>query len=728
MKLRTALLLLVILTLAGCAAPTPTAAPLPTFTPPGPAVRTTSMPDAKAAAAEFLQAWKQDDTAGMYALLSQLSRDAIPEEEFTRMYSEVAQTLSLQEMDYEVLSSLVNPGAAQVAYRVTYHTALVGDLQRNMTMDLVLEDGQWRVQWYDGLIMPDIAGPNRIIMDISVPARGNIYDKDGEALAAQSDAYALGIIPGQIQDEDTLLAELSRLTGKDSDYIYSLYEFAGSDWYIPIGDAPASEVEPRLEILQRAGVQVSKYNTRYYFDKAAPHVVGYVQSIFAEELEEYRRAGYSGGEKVGKYGLEMWGEEYLAGQRGASLLVINEQGQIQARLGERSSKPAYSIYTTLDKDLQVQVQKALEGFRGAAVVMERDTGRILALVSSPAYNPNLFDWNNANAAWSTELADPSNPLYNRATMGEYPLGSVFKIVTMAAALESGVFTPRSTYECGHTFTELIGRTYYDWTYEKEVAPSGTLTLPEGLIRSCNPWFYHIGLDFYLHDQANLIPDMARGFGLGEPTGIEQLPEADGNVPVPRSEPEAIELGIGQAELLVTPLQVVDFIAAVGNGGTLYRPQVVERIADPDGNAIYEFEPEVRGQLPVSEENLAVIQEAMRGVISSPRGTAHSVFLGMQVPIYGKTGTAQSGSGRPHAWFAGYTDAQNSTKPNIAVVVIAENVGEGSEIAAPIFRRILEIYYSGRPTRLYPWESNFYITQTPTSLYTESPTPEETPAP
>jgi penicillin-binding protein 2 len=713
----------------------PTETPLPT-----PIVNVTPAPDVQSAAQKYLDAWQAEDYATMYAMLAPVSRDAISEEDFVGKYKDAAVNLTLQKIEVSTLSALTNPTTGQAAYRVRYHTSLLGELSRDTMMDLVLDSGSWKIQWEDGMIMPELKGGNHLSVDITVPARGNIYDRKGSALAAQSDAVALGIIPGKIEDgqEGKLLDQLSYLTGKTSQSIKALYKNAGPDWYIAVGEAPAELVQNRIETLSNlGGLIMNNYNTRFYYDEGnAPHVVGYVQSVPADQLEEYQRNGYRGDEKVGTAGLEKWGEAQLTGTRGASLYVVDPQGKIVTRLVQVDPKPAESIYTTLDATLQLQTQKAMEGFKGAAVVLERDTGRVLAMASSPGFDPNLFDGNNYNLAWAQNdmLNDGNQRLVNRAAQGGgYPLGSVFKIITMAAALESGLYTTDSSYNCQHTFTELPGITLNDWTLEHDVAASGELTLPQGLMRSCNPWFYHIGLDLFRQKGAKAVSDMARGFGLGSETGIEQVAENTGSMPDPASDNDAVQLAIGQGTMLVTPLQVADFVAAIGNGGTLYRPQVVEKVGTPDGDPSMTFQPAERGKLPISADTLKIIQDAMRSVVQNKRGTAYLAFTGLSVPVYGKTGTAQNPGTKAHAWFAGYTDAKQKDKPDIAIAVIAENAGEGSEIAAPIFRRIVEDYFFGGPVRLYDWESSFYVTKTPIPEETETPTPQplppqDTPAP
>jgi penicillin-binding protein 2 len=478
------------------------------------------------------------------------------------------------------------------------------------------------------------------------------------------------------------------------------------------------------------------YTSRYYANSgAASQTIGYTLSISPENIDAYKRQGYCGNERVGWIGVEKAEEDFLAGEHGGTLYIADPQGQIIANLAQKEEKPSNDVYLTLDKNLQSYAEQALAGFTGAVVVIERDTGRVLALASSPGFDPNLFDSNNFNNGYMVNnlLNDAERPMYNRATQGQYPLGSVFKVITFSAGLESGLFLPETTYDCQYDFTEIQGQILYDWTWDhcqsrvrnglfcdtSDSVPSGLLTLSEGLMRSCNPWFYHIGLDLYRNNRSGDIAAMSQAFGLGSLTGIVGVEEEPGQILIPGSELEATNQAIGQGDVLVTPLQVARFMAAIGNGGTLYRPKLIEKIVNANGNTVESFQPEVVGTLPIQPDRLKALQDAMINVIFNTRGTANFRLVrqnSFNFPAAGKTGTAESNiPDSPHAWFAGYTYNNYNGKPDIAVAVIVEYIGEGSDYAAPIFNRILETYYFGQPQRLYWFESAFGITRTPTPL-------------
>lgn len=756
MKLRPLVFIVISLALFGCSQvrlpiPTSTNRVTPQSTLPEPQVETTLVPDPREVAQIYLNHWKAEEYPAMYALLTKVSQDAISEEAFTARYKGVANEAALSGWDYDILSSLKNPESGQVGYKVILHSILVGDIEGETLMNLSLEGGEWRIQWDDSLILPELRGGNSLFMDYRIPSRGNIYSSDGRALVAQADAVAIGLDTANVNpdQEDGLLGEIYRLTGVHPQTLSGMIEaWRPFGYYLPVADISVDALAPREAVLAGySGVILQPFRTRYYFDDGiAPHVLGYMSLIQADEVDTYKRLGYKIDERVGRDGLEYYAEKSLAGVRGGVLYVVDANKNIITQLASKDAQPAQAVYTSLDYDLQLGLQRSnalSAGMQGAIVVLERDTGRVLAMLSSPGFNPNLFEPYNANSSYLLkDLFTSSTPLLNRATRGLYPLGSVFKIVTMSAALESGLYTKDTEYDCGYFFTELAGMEPHDWTYDHfledgKTQASGKLTLPEGLMRSCNPFFWHIGLDFYRRGMYTAISDMARGFGLGSATGIE-IGDLAGDIPDPTSEVDAVNLAIAQGNTLITPLQVADFIAAVGNGGTLYKPSVIDRIVPVDGNATYVFAPTVRGKLPISPENLSIVQQAMVSVVMNPRGTAYrtssfginSFVNSTSIPVAAKTGTAESGFGDPHAWFAGYTFAGRENRPDIAVAVLVENGGEGSVVAAPIFRRVLEIYFLGNPQMRYPWEAQIGVVATPTPEVSETPTPEvsETPNP
>lgn len=679
-------------------------------------------PDAQAAVTAFLQALQKDDYASMYDMLSQPSRDGITLEAFSKRINDALNTMSAAGMEYSINSSLLNPRAAEVAYSITYKTILAGDIQRNIVVRLVNENEVWKVEWQDGLILPELADGNLLAMEYNIPARGDIYDRDGLPIVSQADAFAFGIQTDQIDYEiiNTLLNELGKLCGFDPEFIQDEIDVNGPGWYLPMCEGTREEAQRLLSINPGGLVISDEYNSRYYFETGlAPQVVGYTQLISPEQLDAYRRLGYDGSEKVGQAGIEKWAEDYLAGQHGGILRVVSPSGQIISTLGQSAAQPADSVYLTIDRNMQYYAQQSIEFFRGAIVVMEVDTGRVIAMASGPDFDPNLFEPANPNRDALVDLLNSANePLLNRATQGQYPLGSAFKTISMAAALESGLYLKETTYDCQYDFTELEERVLHDWTWQhcedakavgdfcddSSTTPSGLLTLQEGLMRSCNPYFWHIGLDLFNFDRRSDIANMARAFGLGKLTGIGQIPELAGQITDPTTPVDAVNQAIGQGDMLVTPLQVAAFTAAIANGGTLYRPQIVERIQPIEGDPKLIFRPEANGTLPVRAENLTIIQDAMYMVTNNSRGTARFNLRGFieQYKVAGKTGTAESGNGKSHAWFAGYTlNAANTTLPDIAIVVIVENIGEGSEYAVPIFRAMAETYYYGSPQTV-PW--------------------------
>ncbi len=688
--------------------------------------------DAGGYARAFYRAWEAQDYLGMYSLLAPRSQALVGSEAFVQRYDEAMKTAAVQQVIAQPVTLVQEGAQAEFGVRVTWETAVFDPITRDYTVPLVYEDGRWGIVWDEGLILPELAGGNRLTMEHAVPSRASIYDIGGYALAYQGKAIGLGIIPGQIEDEAGLLAMLSPILDKDPAEIKEMYAAAQADWYVPIGDIPEDILQENILALQpyiNAGLAPPEArNSRLYSDSGvAPHIVGYTGFIPAEELDSYLEQGFRGDEMVGRAGLEAWGEDYLNGERGGVLSVIGPSGEYVTTLAEKDPLQSRSIYATIDHTFQSAVEQALAeaietlpgGHSGAAVVLDVNTGDVKAMASYPDYNPTIFDALRPGS--DTELAavlnDAGRPLLNRAAQGVYPAGSVFKIVTMSAALNSGQYTPDTFYTSTGVWNKL-GDEYAktDWL----AGGHGTITLKQALVVSCNTCFYDVGYNLDGQDNT-ILPDTAMGFGLGQPTGIQGVAESPGLIPDPEwkmnsrgegwATGDAVNMAIGQGFVQVTPLQIAAIMGSFANGGTLIQPKLIDRIGAGGGAPEETWPVTENGRMPLTDEHIAVIKESLWNVANGPWGTATDRFEGLPLQVAGKTGTAEAPPNNSHAWFAGYAPAAPYTQadgtvisePEIAIAVIIENGGEGSVVAAPVFRRIVELYYGIEPTP-YHWSS------------------------
>lgn len=679
----------------------------------------------------FYQAWVGKDYLGMYSLLSPQSQALVDSRTFVEFYEQMMQAATVLSVHAQPLSAVQEGDRAEFGVRVTWDTATVGQLTRDHIVDLIFSDGRWGVVWDESLILPELEGGQRLYTEHRIPARANIYDIDGDALAYQGSIITLGVVPGQIEDEEGLLNAMSQVLNMTPDDIRFLYVASLPDWYVPIGDVTGEVMEENFNLLQPfigAGLVTEDRLTRLYTPEGiAAHIVGYTGYIPAENVESYKELGYRGDEQVGLVGVEQWGEPYLSGTRGGVLSIVGPSGEHIQNIAEQEPQQARSVYTTIDREFQAAVEQALADAieahplaqAGSAVVLDVNTGAVRAMASYPDYNPNIFDplRVNSEVELGRVLNDPGRPLLNRVTQGEYPAGSTFKLITFSAAVNSGLYTPETRYTSTGTWNRL-GDSFIkrDWLE----GGHGTVSLSQALVVSCNSCFYDVG---YNLEQADpfILPNTARAFGLDEPTGIEGLPENSGLIPDPEWKLEnvgegwvpgdSVNMAIGQGFVQVTPIQMARIIAAIANGGTMYKPTVIDRIGAGGGAPEEAWPAEEQGQLPLSPENLQVIRDSLRRVTASSSGTAAFQFEGFPVPVAGKTGTAETVVDASHAWFVGYAPAEPYTKadgttieePEIAVVVMIENSGEGSEVAAPVFRRIIELYYGIEPLRPYAWE-------------------------
>ncbi len=642
----------------------------------------------------FLTAWRQARYSEMYRLLSPDDQAAYAEDAFTTAYADFASVAKLTALNPQVISLLVDKDQARARFRVSYRSQTVGDFERENVLALALVGDAWRVRWSPAAILPEMQPGDKVHVLYQTSVRGNIYDRAGHALAAQATYVTVGVVPAHIQDERILLAALSRVFGLAPAAIQEKYKNAPrGDWFMPVGDIAPEQAQAFYDDLRAdPGIEMRETFRRAYPDGPLfAHIVGYLGQISEDELKTWHMKGYQSGDVVGKSGLEAWAEPYLAGQRGAQLVVLTKEGQVRGIVAQRPAVHSRNVVVTLNTALQQAATEALGDRIGAIVALDPRDGSVLALVSYPAFDPNDFAAGVSASVWSALTGDARKPLLNRTTQAVYPAGSIFKVVTMAAALENAGFAADSTFTCTGAFSA------YNRTW-KCYGVHGTLDLVRGLTQSCDVVFYTLGKALYEAD-ANALSNMARGFGLGRATGIDLPGESPGLVPDGAWKQQArgeawypgdgINLAIGQGDLLVTPIQIATLYAAIANGGTLYRPHVVAEVpAWTEGEQDIVIQPEVIGTLPVSAEHLAAIRRGLEGVTQPPYGTSWRVFQGMPISVAGKSGTAENIVEIPHSWWVGYAPADN---PEIVVAAIVENVGEGSRFAAPIVRQVMEAW-------------------------------------
>ncbi len=420
-------------------------------------------------------------------------------------------------------------------------------------------------------------------------------------------------------------------------------------------------------------------------------VVGYTGEVSADELSELSAKGYVAGDTIGKTGVEAAAEPVLAGQRGGRLTVITPQGEVAATIASIPPRAGETVALTLDLDWQRAAEAALGDHTGSVVIIDPADGAIRALASSPRYDPNVFASGQGVAAL---LNDPGQPLIDRPVQGQYPPGSTFKVVTMAAALERGAFQPDSTFTCTGTWMGLPGVTMKCWL----ATGHGQISLVSGLTQSCDVVFYELGKRLDELDE-DYLPSFAAACGLGAPVGALPGVEAKGVMPGPAwkqatlrqpwTRGDTVNLAIGQGYLLVTPLQLATIYAQIAGGGRLAAPRLLDRAVQPGGNVERTLPAPAPRALPWSPATLQAVRAGLKGVVADPAGTASFVFRGSPLAglVAGKTGTAEAAPGQaPHAWFACFAPFD---APKVVVLVMIEHGGEGSAVAAPIARRVLE---------------------------------------
>ncbi len=566
------------------------------------------------------------------------------------------------------------------------------------------------------------AEDNRITIVPIAPPRGLILDRGGTVLARNDSGYTLEISPSRVKDLADTIDQLSKIVeigSRDVARFKKLLAETRSADSLPIRTRLSDEEVARFAVnrFRFPGVEIRARLFRSYpLGESASHVIGYIGRINEDDQERLDEldvaSNYRGTDTIGKRGIEASYEQDLHGTTGFEQMEIDAAGRGVRALSRTPPQPGNDVSLTLDIGLQQVAERAFGNRRGALVAIEPSTGAVLALVSEPGYDPNLFVDGIDPQSWDALNNSPDRPLNNRAIAGLYPPGSTLKPYLALAALELGKRTPKSTIHDPGYFV-FGDRRFRD----DKPGGHGVVDLYKSLVVSCDTYYYMLANDLGI----DAIAKSLAPFGFGSRTGIDIDGEAAGVLPSPEwkerrfARPdqrkwypgETISIGIGQGYNAYTPVQLAVAVATLANGGAMYRPHLVDHIDNPRTGRRRYVEPQLERRLPLQEANLQFIRHAMAGVNSDPEGTGARAFAGAQYTSAGKTGTAQviaikenekyseknvAERYRDHSLFIAFAPIDS---PKIALAVVVENGGFGAAAAAPIARTVLDYYLLGK---------------------------------
>lgn len=578
---------------------------------------------------------------------------------------------------------------------------------------------------------------SNFVKSLEIPAdRGMILDRRGTILADARPSYDVQLTPAFCGDTDATLEQLAPVLGLDRRALERVKKKARSatrlDRFLPI--RVARDIDPAaLDWVQARELELDGIDVRvrpqrnYRYGTMLAHVLGHMNEIGPQELAAAKQRGddYALGDAIGRAGLEERFEEWLRGEDGLEQVVVDAKGrrtENRIQVGEggeeeslipedermKPSVPGHNVVLSIDARLQQEAADVFPGLEGAVVAVDPQTGYVLVLYSRPAFDPNRMSGGITPQEMQALRDDPFEPVLHRAIQQHYSPGSTFKAFTALAALGSGAVEPEDKTTCRGGY-RLGRRRWRCW----KLSGHGSMDLHHAIQQSCDTYFYWVG------DRMGIDPiaHWARAAGFGARTGIGLAHEIPGIMPDVAYHDRysvdgyqrgfALNTAIGQGDVNVTPLQLAMGYAAIANGGTLFRPQLVRRIELADGSVVREFQPEVIGKLGAKPEHLAAVVKGLRAVVMEKGGTAYYRYprrvKGFDIEIAGKTGTAQvvrmgkdpipskdlDYEHRDHAWFVGFAPVVD---PEIVVAVINEHAGHGSSAAAPTAMAIIVKYF------------------------------------
>lgn len=584
-------------------------------------------------------------------------------------------------------------------------TLLLSDSRRNFSYFMVimmLGVLLWRfydlqVKQYRSFL--ERSEENRVRQVTIEPPRGLIYDRNGILLVENRPSYAVSVIPWEANKSPDVYDLLTTYLDSDKEFILSKVKNNSNGKFQPAKIKRSIDLNT-LSILEEhsvelPGVVYGLFPERYYPTTAGmSHLLGYIREISDHDLLKHKNDGYNKGDLIGWDGLEKSYEQMLRGVKGFEYIQVDARGR---RIGKietaetTAPKPGTDLHLSIDLNVQIEAERFLEKKKGAIILLDPNNGELIAFASAPDYSLDILSGTISHQDWKTLQNQSDHPMFNRATMSTYPPGSIFKLITVIAALESGVIDRNWTVTCPGYYK--LGRRVFRCN---RALGHGKLNLEDALGQSCNVYFYKLMLELGLTNWSNY----GKILGFGVRTGIDIPEESKGKIPDEAflnkkygagiwQRGHLLNLVLGQGDLLVTPIQIANLMMIIRNEGIYHKPHIARRYFYPSAQVYEDIEGTTsKIAVTVSDTTWSVLKAGMKKVIEDDNGTGRIARI-PELDIYAKTGTAQNPHGDDHSWFAGYVE--DALKPLVFVIII-ENGGAGSSTAGPIGKALIMKYY------------------------------------
>ncbi|WP_409340884.1 penicillin-binding transpeptidase domain-containing protein [Paenibacillus sp. MBLB4367] len=635
----------------------------------------------------YLSAWMKGDYGSMYEKLTDGAKATVAKEDFVTKHTSIYSGISASDLNIKLAFASHDEEAGNTRDTFGIHVqmnTIAGAVEFDQTVPMVLEHNEWHVEWTPGLLFPQMTDGDKVRVQVLKAERGEIVDRSGYGLAVNEEKLAIGIVPKDLSEpaEESIkkLAELLQMSVQDIDSKRQA-SWVKPDYFVPL--SIVSTNDPKLLTIRSVkGVASQPKKVRAYpLDEAAAHLIGYVGKMNAEEWGRLKEKGYQEDDALGKAGLEQVFEERLRGTDGARIYIVDANGKEKGTITRKDPVNGSEIKLTVDSALQAQVFKQLEGNAGAGAAIHPVTGEVLALASSPSYNPNLFVSGVPAETWKRWNEDPDKPLLNRFARTFSP-GSAFKPITAAIALDTHAIDPEQEREIAGKQWKKDG-TWGNYYVTRVSAAATKVNLLKALLYSDNIYFAQTALE--MGEQRFLAEAGKFGFG-------EQLP-----VPYPldvsklanqamKNDIQLADSGYGQGEVVMNPLHVAAAYTAFVNGGNMIAPVLELEEGKTALGKVWK-------QGVIRPETAAAVTSDLIQVVDHPAGTGHDAKI-EGLAIAAKTGTAElkqskGTTGKEVGWFVAY----NTEKPRLLLALMIENVQErgGSHLLSPKVKAVFKQY-------------------------------------